>query len=127
MSVDTPILSQTEVRETRVNEHAFELIELVRARHPEAQFHGPLYWADEQLWIIEALFDHGEDFDLEEQLSERETDILLMEGIWLCVIPMPFSVEEINGPGAPEAVAAPAEPVKVPSQPSLSISNTSPG
>ena len=112
MSVDTLALPQTEARETHVNEYAFELIELVRVRHPEARFRGPLYWADERLWIIEALFDHGEDFDLEEQLSERETDILLAESIWLCGIPMPSPGEEIDGPGVPEAMPASPDPTE---------------
>ncbi len=79
--------SPTDTVQTRVLRYATELIELVRARHPEAQFQGPSYWSDERLWVIDAFFNQGEDFELQERLSERETDILLEEGIWLCLVP----------------------------------------
>lgn len=91
MSVET-VVAQAEVPQLQIARLADGLIELVRSRHPEAQFHGPTYWPEERLWIIEAYFDHGEDFELQEQLSERETDLLLAESIWLCVIPMPMSL-----------------------------------
>ncbi len=70
---------------------------MVRARHPSARFRGPIYWADEGLWVIDAFCDHGEDFELQAQLSERETDILLNEGIWLCVVLMPSDAYDTLG------------------------------
>jgi hypothetical protein len=75
----------------QVLRYANELMSLVRARHIDAQFHGPTYWPEESLWVIDAFFAQGEDFDLQEQLSARETDILLSDGVWLCVVPMPLS------------------------------------
>lgn len=68
---------------------AEQLIALIRTRHADARVRGPTYWSEENLWIIDAFFDHGEDFELQARLSERETDILLSEGIWLCVVLMP--------------------------------------
>lgn len=81
----------TDFLDTKLDDYASELIGIVRSRHPKAFFRGPVYWSEEQLWLIEAFFDSGEDFELQEQLSQRETDILLTEGIWLCVLPIPLS------------------------------------
>ncbi|HRJ40335.1 MAG: hypothetical protein KJZ86_05945 [Caldilineaceae bacterium] len=89
------IESPTETVHTRVLRYATELIELVRARHPEARFYGPTYWPDESLWVVDAFFKQGEDFELQEQLSERETDILLKEGIWLCLVPSSFAANPL--------------------------------
>ena len=83
---------QAATAQRQVMHYANELMDMVRARHADAQFYGPTYWPTEQLWIIDAFFDQGEDFDLQEQLSEREMDILLAEDLWLCVLPIPFSL-----------------------------------
>lgn len=64
-----------------------ELIALVKSKHPDARFIGPRYWPTENLWLIDAYFGEGEDFELEDRLSERETDILLSEKILFCVLP----------------------------------------
>ena len=82
---------QSFTTQQQVMHYASELMTMVRTRHADAQFHGPTYWPSEQLWVIDAFFDQGEDFELQAQLSERETDILLVEGLWLCVLPKPLS------------------------------------
>jgi hypothetical protein len=74
-----------------MNQYAAELISLVQASHPAALFLVPNYWPDEQLWLIDAFFDQGEDFTLQERLSERETDILLDHGLWFCVLLLPLA------------------------------------
>jgi hypothetical protein len=79
-----------------VDRFAGELMEMVRTRHPEALFSGPYYWPDEGLWLIDAHVENTEDFELREQLSERETDILDDEGIWLCTLLLPLA--EPSGP-----------------------------
>ncbi|HBY93741.1 MAG: hypothetical protein M5U01_26710 [Ardenticatenaceae bacterium] len=93
MSVDALEMG-TDAMRVEVSHHANELIALIRHRHPEARFRGPFYWSHEHLWVIEAFFNHGEDFELQELLSERETDILLANGIWLVVLPLPLSAHE---------------------------------
>jgi len=75
--------------DAQVMERASELMEIIRARHPDARFIGPTYSPEEDLWLIDAYFDQGEDPDLQDQLSERETDILLEDGLWLCVLCLP--------------------------------------
>ncbi|MBI3361400.1 MAG: hypothetical protein HY023_09855 [Chloroflexi bacterium] len=104
MSVDV-LQPHTDTLQQQVAYHASELIALVRAKHPEARFHGPTYWSDEGLWVIEAFFDHGEDFELEDRLSERETDILLTEDMWFCVIPASLSLYSLpeTHRGVPDA------------------------
>jgi len=72
-----------------VKEQANELMALVEAKHPEVRFVGPMYWPDENMWLVDAYFE-GEDFELEDQLSERETDILLEDDICLSVLCMPL-------------------------------------
>jgi hypothetical protein len=72
-----------------VKERAEELMALVKAKHPEARFIGPRYWTEEDLWLIDAYFE-GEDFELQDRLSERETDILLDDDIWLCTLFLPL-------------------------------------
>jgi hypothetical protein len=98
MITDT-LQTHTNTHQTLFNERADELIEMVRTRHPEARFYPPAYWAGEQLWLINAFFDNGEDFELEDKLSERETDILLEDNIWLGVLLMPLSAYEPSGAG----------------------------
>lgn len=78
-------------------ERANELIEMVRRRHPDAHFTGPTYWEGDELLLFDAYFDEGEDFELENQLSERETDILLDDNIWLGVLLLPLSAYKPNG------------------------------
>ncbi len=90
----------TDSYKTLLKERATELIEMVRLRHPDARFTGPTYWAGEELWFFDAYFDDGEDFELQEKLSERETDILLEDKIWLAVLLLPLSAykpDEENG------------------------------
>ena len=78
-------------------ERATELIEMVRVRHPDAHFTGPSYWAGEELWLFDAYFDDGEDFELQSKLAERGTDILLDDNIWLGVLLLPLSAYKPNG------------------------------
>lgn len=77
-----------------INKRASELIEMVHTHHPKARVIGPTYWSDEPLWLIDAFFDDGEDFELQESLSERSTDILLEDGICMGVLLMPLSAYE---------------------------------
>ncbi len=47
--------------------------------------------------LFDAYFDDGDDFELEEKLAERETDILLDDDIWLGVLLLPLSAYKPNG------------------------------
>ncbi len=77
--------------ESPVLNRAEELMGLVKARHSQARFIGPTYSPEEDLWLIEAYFDEAEDFELQDHLSEYETDILLADNIWLCVLCLPLA------------------------------------
>jgi hypothetical protein len=90
-AVETIHSATTDSLQERLTHYANELMNLVLVRHAKAQFRGPWHRPDEQLWVVEAYFDDGEDFELQEQLSERETDILLKENLWLCVVPLPVA------------------------------------
>jgi hypothetical protein len=90
-ALETVQHAQTDSRQKQLAHYADELINLVLARHTEAYFRGPWYRPDDQLWVVDAYFDDGEDFELQEQLSERETDILLAEDLWFCVLLLPLS------------------------------------
>lgn len=87
----------TDRNNTLLKQRATELIEMVRSRHPDAHFTGPTYWEGDELLLFDAYFDDGDDFELEEKLAERETDILLDDDIWLGVLLLPFSAYKPNG------------------------------
>lgn len=89
MSVQIVPLIQQDDQITLVKERAEELINLIKDTHPEARFVGPTYWAEENLWLIDAYFE-GDDVALQSRLSERETDILLEEEVWLGVLCLPL-------------------------------------
>lgn len=91
MTLQTFDFPKTKNHQEQIEHFADELADLVRSRHKQSYFRGPWYHADEQLWVIEAYFDAGEDFDLQEELSRRETDILLETNLWFCVLPMPLA------------------------------------
>jgi predicted flap endonuclease-1-like 5' DNA nuclease len=100
--------AQIKLPQRQLHRYINELAEIIRFRHPKARFRGPTYWPEEQLWLIETFFDGDEDFELQERLSQYETDILVNEGIWLCVIPVNIvsnrrhsmaNIEDIEGVG----------------------------
>jgi hypothetical protein len=93
----------------RVNQHARELKQMVRARYPDVRFRGPVYWPDEDLWLISAYLDDNEDFELREQLSNREMDILIDEDIPMLVLLLPSS--SYNGVGALSATSTSQQPM----------------
>ena len=89
--VRTSTLSTERTTSSLVNEKVQELMRLVRDRHPDARFVGPMPGPEEGLWIIDAYFGNGEDDELCEELGRRETDILLNDGLWLSVLCLPAS------------------------------------
>jgi hypothetical protein len=82
---------------------------MVRARYPDVRFRGPVYWPDEDLWLISAYLDDNEDFELREQLSNREMDILIDEDIPMLVLLLPSS--SYNGVGALSATSTSQQPM----------------
>lgn len=91
MSLQTFDFPQIKNHQEQIEHFADELTDLVRSRHKQSYFRGPRYYSDDHLWVIEAYFDTGEDFALQEELSKRETDILLETSLWFCVLPMPLT------------------------------------
>jgi len=73
----------------QVNQFAGALMEMVRARHPEAVFSDPYYWADEGVWLIHAHVADTDDFELQEQLAMREAEILKRKSIRMCMLLLP--------------------------------------
>ncbi len=84
-------LSPSQYLDSPVLAYAEELISLVTDKYPRACFIGPTHSDEENLWLIEAYFDDGEDFELQDHLSEREIDILLAEDIWMGTLCLPLA------------------------------------
>jgi len=73
-----------------VSKYGQELINMVKAKYPQARFIGPYYWPGEDMWLIDAYFDIAEDFELSERLAHHENDILLESDILLGTLCMPM-------------------------------------
>lgn len=71
--------------------YAEELKDLVRRRFPEARFSAPVYWEDEGVWVMDAYTSAEDDFQVIDLVGDRELEILLRDGLHLCLIPMPLS------------------------------------
>jgi hypothetical protein len=85
------ITSQPTVELTpAVSKYGQELIDMIKAKYPQAHFIGPYYWPVESIWLIEAYFDTAEDFELSENLADRGTNISLETGIFLGTLCMPM-------------------------------------
>lgn len=73
-----------------------KLQDWVRRGQPGAKFGEPRYLEEEKAWILEAYLPDDEDEEFLGLLAARETDLLVEQGVCICMVTLPLTAYSVD-------------------------------